>query len=426
MLKTKNSRICISKKLKAGALVYALAVSLVITVLLMLLILFSYYNSIYYQNLDRAQSLRDNTLSGLEILKSSNYKNGFYEMDLFHNTKDSVRLSKEYWGGYFLNKSTAFKRGRSITKAGLYGVEPSGIMNAALYISDNDKGIGISVDGLIEGDAYLPKAGIKRRIISGQNYVEPQLVFGNILESKSTLPPLNSMLLNYVKKSFNKEFCSECLWLDLEVLSANERAVQSFNDSTIFINSQETIYLNNFNVSGNVVFKSDVGIYISGNSSLNDVVIIAPKILFADDFVGNIHVIAKDSVILGNDVSLTYPTSILLHNEIEPVVLRVGDDSKVSGMVLVNGFGKGNEVSLTELSESSEITGWMYCKGDFLSSGSIIGSLFAEQFYLKTASAVYQNLIMNCKISAKERNEAFIASDFLGIQSELKLVKSLE
>jgi len=128
--------------LKAGSLLYATVMALIIAILSSSLMLFSYFKEqekIVYLT---QEVLFRNALSGIHLAIASDSlisvgDNKYF--DLYGNNTDSVVIKKMNWGSYQVILSKAFLKSKSQRKAALIGSVPDSTCKSALYLQDNGK-----------------------------------------------------------------------------------------------------------------------------------------------------------------------------------------------------------------------------------------------------------------------------------------------
>lgn len=409
-------------KLKAAAMYYALAVSLIIAVLLSTLILIAYIFKINSLNIDIKTALINNSLSGIEYLKSSSTPNGTVQVDLYSQETDSVKLVKKQWGLFEVLASKAFKGEQSFSKVGFFGREDSGNNDIALYLSNETKSLSVSGQTIIKGEAYLPKGGVKRVSIEGKNYVGTSLVYGEILEAANALPKLADNIkipaFSYLK--------SDAIVLNYdEIVSRGIPLEQSFLDSTVLIYTSTNLSISDITLKGNIIVYSNAQVIINGNADLEDVLVVARSVIVKDNFEGQIHVMAKDSICLEKGVRLAYPSSLLLEND-KPGKVVLEEGVKVFGGLIVAGNIDAKRHSFLIMKEESEVFGNVYVDGKTSISGSIIGSLYTKGFYLKTTSGIYENYLLDAEIDISKKPKYFIDINLFDEKGKKNVIKWLK
>jgi len=409
-------------KLKAAAMYYALTISLVIAVLVSLLILLAFFNKTRSIQYSQQINLINNCNSGIEYLKSSNVENGVYTLDLYGNGNDSVFLKKQIWGLYAMISSTAFYKDKKIVKSILLGANSSKHHNTSLFLSNNNKSISLSGKTIIKGNAYLPKGGAKRANIEGKNYVGSELIYGTTNVSENTLPELNPNVLNNLKLNNLQE---NLVLKTIEDLFTQQNFDISFSENTYLFESKKNINLANVDLQNNIIVNSENIIYVNKNAKLENVLIIAKAVIIEDNFEGSIHIIAQDSIIVGEKVFLNYPSSLIAQSETSNYI-KIGNNTQIKGALVLLGKNENKKTPFFKIEEGVEITGDVYCSGKTMLKGSVYGSLFTEGFYLKTPSAVYENYLLDVVIDASQKPKEFLSGIVFNDVEQKQIAKCLE
>ena len=180
-------------KLKSAAIYYALFLSVIISLFLGGMILFSSANRQFINQMDMQDRLMKNAYSGIEygLANSQEMLAGKeLELDLFEKGIDSVNLTKKTWGAYTAIQSTAHHKNATYSKLVL-----AGQLNEAnapnLYLTDQGRPFSICGETRIEGKCQIPKAGVKRAYIEGKNYTGKEMIYGSSSDAEKSLPKVN-------------------------------------------------------------------------------------------------------------------------------------------------------------------------------------------------------------------------------------------
>jgi hypothetical protein len=416
--------------LKASTLFYSVIISLVIAVISGSVILLSSLSTLAFHKSLSAEELETNTVSGLNLLlsKQSVINEGEEKMiDLYGNGNDSVFLSRKFWGAFEVSISKAIRNGQQVLKVAETGFIPDSTDNYCLYIPDMDKPIAVCGNTKLKGTSYLPKVGVKRAYIEGQNYNGSSLVYGEIKNSSRTLPEFNKKLIERVKNLANSEALES-------VNSSNEGdgdlIKNSFLDPTLVISDKSIIRIQN-KYSGNISFVSRTQVIIEAEAELNDVIIFAPKVLIKKGFKGNIQVFATDSIIVQENVVLNYPSVLGIVPGLTTLngsSIILSNNDTVSGCLFTfnNGILFPSKQSGVSISEKAVVYGRVYTNGFAEIKGTIFGSLMCQNILLRTNSSVYENHFLNATIDRTELTDQFVGinlvedSPFKGIVKWLK------
>ena len=168
--------------------------------------------------------------------------------------------------------------------------------------------------------------------------------------------------------------------------------------------------LNKHDYKGFVKIISSQQITVDQNSTLEDVELIAPVIKFQNGFTGKVHAVARDSIVVGEHVTLNFPSSLTITDsnfENYPSIV-IQKNASVSG--LVRQFKKVPETdSYPQLfiSKDAIFKGSIYNVGNTELRGTVEGSLYTHSFIAYVDGRIYRNYIFDGKILKSEWFTAF-------------------
>lgn len=398
-------------KLKGSALLYVLIITLVMT--LMTLAAFATYQ--YHQKelaaiSDIQRSIR-NAESGLVLLRSDSGLGRESEVvDLFGDEEDYAHVFRFPWGAYEVLVSEGIS-GRETTRS----AELVGSVNldtaSALTLIDHGKPLSLCGKTRLEGTCYLPRSGVKRAYIEGKNYVGSDLVYGERLVSAGVFPESRWIV-------FKTPDNVEALHFD-ELQSRN--IDRSFHKTTLLIWSEDEIYLDRIEVNGNIIVKSDTRVIISESCELQNCIVQAPEVIIEDGFIGAMQVFSNN-VIVGDNVSLRYPSSIFC----EPVKLEngvsIGANSTFVGEVQLR--SNEGEKHLISIESQSRMVGTVITNSVVELKGVIEGELITEGFLLRTPSATYRNHLLDATVSRLKAPSNLLSA--ASVNSKLATISKLK
>ncbi|GGX27306.1 hypothetical protein GCM10007384_30830 [Aquimarina muelleri] len=328
-------------------------------------------------------------------------------IDLFDNGIVSLGSIKP-WGFYdVLTTKSIFKKD-TIIQVALIG-QKRNKDTIALYLTDNNKALFMVEKAKITGDVFLPKAGIKAGYITASSYRKDNFLLGSKKNSRTKLPNMNTSVFTYEP--------DEAVRVTFEDITSTSMYYNSYANKTIVIEVDE-ITIRNKKLSGNIILESRDSIYIKKNNEFEDIIIKAPKVVFEKGFKGNVQVIAEDIVELEENVVLMYPSGIMMSekrsNEKEVILKK---DSKILGAIVV--YDKDNNVDKKiTIDEKAEVVGTVFCNGKVQLKGTVFGTVYTNNFYLKTEGSIYDNYIMNGIIDRKSLPDFFIGISLFQTQVE--------
>ncbi|VXB36636.1 conserved hypothetical protein [Flavobacterium sp. 9AF] len=393
----------LKKKLSSGALQFAIYTAGIVALLLFGLILYLHTFSFFGQQINNSNTTIKATDYGFSfILNENEIQKDTFAIPLYENTTTEIKGMNETWGLFQKTKIISKSKQKSFQKIALLGSNISPTKRKALYLKDLFKPLVVVGNTKIEGNAILPEAGIRPGNIAGNSYYGNQLLYGSMDKSAEKLPDLNPLIhenIAYLLKK-GKPNSNEA-YLDYTTQNKN-----SFFENTKWMYSNSILTVKEKFI-GNIIIKSDTLITITASSYLKDVIVIAPHVIIEDDVSGNFQVIASSRIHIGKNVTLDYPSALVLKKDkIEGVKennITIEENSTVKGLVcyftkaLVSNF-------TTEIicNENTTILGEVYCEGNFELKGSVIGTVFAHQFISNTAGTIFINHLYNASINSEK------------------------
>jgi hypothetical protein len=401
--------------LRGGSLFYALAITVIMALVSSSLLLSAFYTRTSLQRDRMREEAIRNSRSGIEILLNEN--SGNYgltkEVDLFGRGVDSVSLSIKTWGAFEIAVSHSHNLFFAQELIAAVGWKSNNADAIALYLADLDRPLFITGSTKLTGTCYLPKAGIQRAYIEGQNYSGDKLVYGETKTSERFIPKYNDTLVKRLKQLFDFVPGENDSVLYFKSFAQSNSISNSFGNSPLYIFNEGAINIST-KISGQVCIISRKIIRIQKSSSLHNVLLIAPKIEIEDETEGDFQAFARDSLLVGKKTVLHYPTVLgIIATERSPdfASMQVGEKVKISGQLfactLEPDFRK--HVVITTAKESV-IYGEIYTTGLVDHKGTVYGSIVCTKFELKTSSAEYENHLMNAVLDRSKRSSEYVSS----------------
>jgi hypothetical protein len=417
----------IHKKIKAGALQYTMFISVVIVILISTFLLLTFLQNHF------------KTVSNFHIQSIQNTDLGFQyvsEREIPYDLQQDIKLpsaieselilTKKHWGLFNLLKVQSKVKNNVFEKIGLLGGFQ--VKKTALYLKDNNNALVLVGNTKIQGKVFLPKNGVKGGYISGHSYYGNQLIYGPIMQSNSELPIIkNRGYLEELSKGIVDN--ENLIFINL---IEGRKILNSFSKPTQIYKQSGVLTLRNLKLGGNIIIQSDTLIRVDNTAKLSDVLLIAPAIEIMNNVTGNFQVIARNSIVVGENCSLSYP-SVLLINEkkvysseksgsIESAKIQISSNSIVKGIVA---FLSNNVMSNYKpqiiLEENSKVVGEVYCDKNFELKGDVYGSVYTNNFIAAQFGSVYQNHIYNGNII-----EANLPTQYVGLPLENSIPKTSE
>ena len=270
------------RKLKGGALYVAVFLSLVIAILLTLIILLSFYANLDYERFTIEQSVSNNAQSAITIcMEDDNLEESKVIVDLYEEGKDSVEYSKKWWGCYKAISVKAFSKGfsRNFYFLAGYLLPP----DTSIITKESGKTLSLCGETILKGICLLPKSGLERAYIEGQNFIGDKLIQGEMAPAPPTIPSINEKFTAYLKSKLSFQLSESDSLLDYEVFLNRDSLVNSFLSKTLVVQSSGTIILSNKYIKGNILLLAGNKIIIEENCKIEDALLVSTQIEIQDN-----------------------------------------------------------------------------------------------------------------------------------------------
>lgn len=409
--------------LKATALYLVLVISLIVSVILGSLI----YLAFFYRDQDtrfaRREKIRQQVEAGFSLVTSRNFP---YVMDSTLTNVlqqgDSVYISKYQWGLYDIAVVRAHIQQDSLLKNSLLGAVVTD--STVLYITDEDRPVSVSGETVIKGVAFLPKSGVRPSYVDGEYFKgNEKIVEGKSKDSERQMQALNSPRLNYLQALTKRDSTVETL-LPTGVTTKNPFYHKTAKYRLIAGQSQL-----NDSLLGNIHLVSDTTITIPASTVLQDVVVVAPCIRIEKGFTGAAQFFARDSLILEDDVSLQYPSTVAVIGEDgKNINIRIGNNCKVMGTVLLYEPKRSDMPASASFGKDCLIQGDLIVYGllDYSKGMQVFGRTACYRFLYKSPSSMYENFLVNIKFDQSKLSPHFLHSFLMISDPKKQLNKPLK
>lgn len=391
-------------KLKSGALQFTIFVAVLIALLLSALILYAY--TFTYMKEQSKATVENIQLSntGINYLLNQNaVDNDTVQLENMGNEHQSVKVHLSQWG--ILEKATVITqhRKKKFMQVATIASEINSAEAPTLYLQETFNPLTLVGNTTIRGNIYLPLEGVKSGYIAGESYYGSQLIYGTTKKSDIILPKLSKSTLETMQGYFNEKESN--IQQDFSLLQFNHKIVNSFKEKTKSTTSRSTIVLENCDLTGNIIIKSDTLIRVRKSAKLQDIILIAPIVEVENQVSGCFQVIAKTKIIVGKECKLNYPSALILYqdNKNNPDAnsnIDFNNQIFIDSNTLVNGTVCYIQSKIVAdyntqlvLEKASRIKGLVYCMGNFEIKGTVSGSVFTKQFVANQAGSIFLNHI---------------------------------
>lgn len=415
-------------KLSGSTLIAALVVSLIISLLISSIILLQSYQRNVIVSHYLLERIKEDALSGFNLLLSGETnKLGVWTEETASKREDVlVNLTNVPWGLFQLQVSTIVYKNDTLGYAGLVSKAMSN-KQAVLFLEDTGQPLALCGQTKIVGDCCLPPSGVRMAFIEGKQFAGKELITGKILACQQKLIEPTGELMDYLERMFQHdsfEWCELYQWEN----GLNEIEI-SFLKSTRMYFSEDEILLNNGKVSGNVIIKSDKEVIISADISLNEVIIVAPRISIMSGFTGSIQLVATEQISISENVELVYPSSVTLISSSNSLItgeehtIDIGSNTTITGSLVYHN-SQFQQRGGINIGLNSKINGLVYSNNYVELKGRMNGILQTKFFRLKTPSAVYTNHLLDAEITYNLPS-SFLYGNLLDSFTANKVVKWL-
>ncbi|WP_285060250.1 hypothetical protein [Pedobacter ginsengisoli] len=399
--------------IRASALYISLIVSILIVLVCGSMLLIGFTYRMQERKQERAQLLRENVASAMLILMQQDFKaDTAQQLSLYGKEKDSVSLEKKAWGIYELGLAASWINADTLRKAFLIGTPLTDSLKV-LYLADEDRPMSITGKSLIKGTAYLPKSGIKAAYVESSGYADKTLVYGATRDSERDMPAPDAGLLKSLE--------------DLPAFASDADRLQDTVENSFFNPvrrlhvEKDDVFVSGFKAKGHVIISSDSMLVVDKDCMLDGVILVAPYVKIEDNFSGRLQVVATDSIAVGNEVKLSYPSALLvLKNDTakHQVKIAVGRKSVIEGALFAWEKERSVLMPLIQVGEEAVIKGEVWSKGYVALSKTarVNGSVSAIRLMARVASAIYENYLIDVKLDKTALPKYYLSSELLNKQ----------
>lgn len=386
-----------SIKLKGGALQFVVFTGLVIAILLAAFVSLTHVHTLFKKQTGLTIETIKNTDLGIYTSNNSNSN----QLNTTSDVNNTIESKKEFWGIYEKVITTSVIKKNRFSKVALTGGTTTD--RTALYLKENNQPLIVVGNTRIEGTSFIPRQGVKAGNISGNSYYGTNLIYGNTKESRRALQKPDNLKQIEDKKYNTDAFKKE----QLIPFNLNTSYTNSFLEPTKLLYDPAPIFLSETQLIGNIIIQSESIITVNASAKLKDVILIAPKIEIQDEVKGNFQAIASESITIGKNCNLEYPSAMLLkstaknNSEIESHHLYLGASSTFKGILAY--LGEDTQQRFKPqliIEENATVYGEVFCEANTELKGTVYGSLYTSRFISSTSGSIYLNHIFNGKIIA--------------------------
>ncbi len=172
----------------------------------------------------------------------------------------------------------------------------------------------------------------------------------------------------------------------------------SFHEPTVYLSAEN---LSGATLHGNIVVRSAGQVRVDSTSRLEDILIVAPDVRIGEGFGGSLQIVASDSVIVGRNVRLKYPSGIVIPEGSANSYIEVGEGSEVNGYTILRTAAEIPSDQRTPhylQAETSRVRGLVWIDGVAQVQGGVTGSLYLRQANYYAPEGYYASLLYNARV----------------------------
>jgi hypothetical protein len=407
-----------TNRLPASALYIVIVIALFIALLCASLVAAAFFFRQQAYQKFRFDRLQDNLVSAANILLAGESSgDGSVRVDLFKDGRDSVELTAKDWGVYKIGVVRAFDRGDTLTSVFSMASRVDSAGLPALYLADEDRPLSVTGKTKIDGDAFLPKSGLKKAFIDGKGFEGPDNpVSGHLRISDKTLPGLAPAVVATIEE----------LFMQPKNLRAVDRLPdslnRSFRDSVIWIMPARSIgVVEDVNYTGNIILYSDTTLTLDSTAKLNNILVVARAVIIRDGFRGNCQIFARDSVHIGDRCFFSYPSAVGIisgkaFTDGQNNCFYLGKGSTLQGLFFLSEKERGLVRPNIRLAAGCAIEGEVYQPGSVtLTAGvRLRGSMRTGRFMYTSSAFIYENYLVDAQLSSRALSPYYLSSRLFG------------
>lgn len=384
-------------RIRSGALQFVIFIAVLIALILSGLILYA-YTFVYLKEQSKAtiENIQFSDSGISYLLQNSGRSADTLLLDFSDKENQSVKGHVSQWGIFEKAFVETRHRQKRFVKMAIIG----SVINSespTLYLQETHNPLTVVGDTRIKGNAFLPLQGIRSGYIAGQSYYGNSLIYGTTKPSSEKLPPLDQQCVDQLY-FYCKEYKVENADFDVSI---NRKVTNSFKEVTKSIYSKHRIELENINMTGNIIVKSDSLIVIKSTAVLHDLIVIAPEVEIEDGVAGVFQVLASKRITVGKNCRFNYPSAlVLVQDDVQyflnsnkfdnKIFIDEGTDFRGSICYLRKGRLEDFYPQIV-LEKTARIKGQVYCMGNFELKGRVSGIVFTKQFMINMAGSIYMN-----------------------------------
>jgi hypothetical protein len=410
--------------LKAGVLYYTLFLMLISVIIISLVMMRYSLHQQAFTNKTKLDELDLNLKSAFLVYK---HDPGIFsvsdslDIDLYKDSLAMVRLTREDWGIFDIVTASAGWKNLSLSRSGLFG-EVIDSKDPALYVADHGITVSLSGNSIIRGNSFVPGGVFRTASVEGQPFRNKTTSEGEVHRSESDIPEPDSKLDSTLAVTYN----GDVIGINLsEIDRKNSLSIENpFRNPSVVYYSHVDAILSGLSFRGRIMIYAAGTVFIDRTTSLEDVIIVARRIIIDEGFTGSFQGFAIDSIAIGDNVSMNYPGVLAIAPAADgdatssDAQITIGRNTIIKGCILLKGQ---KEKCRLVIPESTSLTGQVYCSGTVQMEGKVYGSIFCDGFSFRRENSTYINHLLNSDIDIERLPDGF-AGFAVGNEKSLRTV----
>lgn len=408
------------RPLKSHALLSVVVLSFVVSIMLSAAIGLAYTRSaeiLYYKA--QIKGYR-NVQAAQEYFFSLQTKNPIYtSIDLYNTGSDSVFIQSIHWGLWEAVgiKATTLS-GKFIEKNMLVGCVSSKELKSAVWLPLAIKGLGLTGTAKITGDCYLAEGGVKTNMsVAGFASSNQQQHEGKYFKCDYKPIPILTERLQLLLKQLKGDWSALQSTFERMDKVDSDTIFRSFTESTLCISLDNLpLNLSSIYIKGNCILYSSKLLRIPATAQLHQVQIIAPAIIVESGYAGSIHILASDSILVKEKVTLSYPSSLVLVSDrfiFKGANIQIQKGVNVSGVIYACQLNPDGEMPLVCTFETAKTVGNIYTNGAVELKGTHIGNVTTNKFLYTYPSSIIVNVMPQGLINYESLSAYFVQPNLM-------------
>jgi len=398
-------------KIDASVLPTVLAVSLLVSVMMMGLLSLYELDFLFFARLQRIRTQKDNIESLLTLYRYDPMIASRLEADsslVLYDTLPASRmkLTCSDWGLYEVAIASSYEG--DLYQGQILGLSAPAKDVCTLWYRDNNSALTLTGDSNIEGEAWLPRNGVIYGQMQSVYFKGEKLSPTQIKKSTSTLPAPDSKRSAVIEKLFG---------LSPNTFAADSMTVSFRGDGPAVIAAQGS-RLSNCYYAGNIVITGG-RIEIARSAHLRDVIVVGREVIVEDGFSGAMQIFARDTARVGKDVVMEYPSGVYSEKS-----ASLGDNSLLEGYMVVDCKGDADKTKANCVkSRTSRLRGLLYVKGIAQLQGTVAGAVYLDKATYYSPHGYYEDMLFDASLFGRAEAIYPLWLDAAGKRETIKWVR---